>query len=360
MIYLLLVSAFVSISLFEGLVLIVLLYTAYLMLKGEIRPKGILGLPLVMYSVPSFASSVAYYPGKAIERSFFLLSYFYGQRLQGRRELLLRINYTLLAFGFLLIPVLLWKHYTKGEISLLWGGPFEVSNFYSLFFLASLSLLLYKKRPVYVIPAMLFLVVVFFSQRRSTLIGLVLALFMLLWLYRHKLSKRSMLGVTFGVLSLILLLGVFFYYKDPRIRVVFEKGISLETLDEFSSKRLYNLRSGLMVIRDDFKEKNLFAILFGHGINPAERLPYPSVVGGYESVFVVSEFTERGLLGLLGVLWFMFAYFRRLLVYRLDDPLKIPFLLMLCVHLGGIVFTGFWDAMLPLYLIMFRMVEDGS
>ncbi|MEJ7555742.1 MAG: hypothetical protein WKI51_01685, partial [Aquificaceae bacterium] len=86
-----------------------------------------------------------------------------------------------------------------------------------------------------------------------------------------------------------------------------------------------------------------------------------SPVGGvYESIFLLSELIEKGLLGLFAVLWVYYAYFRFLLGFRIEDNvdyLLMPLLLALGSHLVGTVFTFFWDAMLPLYLVLFMVVE---
>ncbi|MDW8237633.1 MAG: hypothetical protein RMJ32_04420, partial [Aquificaceae bacterium] len=63
--------------------------------------------------------------------------------------------------------------------------------------------------------------------------------------------------------------------------------------------------------------------------------------------------------GLLGILILWFRYFGFLFSLRLsrESALLLPFLLMLAWHLFSSVFTHFWDALLPMYLLFFTLAQ---
>jgi hypothetical protein len=66
------------------------------------------------------------------------------------------------------------------------------------------------------------------------------------------------------------------------------------------------------------------------------------------------------IIGLAGILWLCFAYYSFFFSFKIrqrEDFLLLPSLSFLSVLLIGSVFTGFWDAMLPWILLMFRLVE---
>ncbi|MFN7065231.1 MAG: hypothetical protein ACK4OF_03690 [Aquificaceae bacterium] len=168
-------------------------------------------------------------------------------------------------------------------------------------------------------------------------------------------------------LFLSLLVGAIISYnfvqRDVRFQTLYkvitgQVQIDNQTLDTISSLRWANLKAGLEVVRADLKEGNWLSLLIGNGIKPETRRPLKEPAVGYESVFLVSEFIEKGLIGLLALLWLYGRYYLCILRYRLEEPLVIPFLLMPSVMFLGSVFTGFWDALLPLYFLWFRMVEE--
>jgi len=143
--------------------------------------------------------------------------------------------------------------------------------------------------------------------------------------------------------------------------VLGQKPINDETLNHISSYRWEIAKAGVQVVKKDIQERNWLALAIGHGINSGYYLEPKSPVGGvYESIFLLSELIEKGILGLFAVLWVYYAYFRFLLSFRIResmDYLLMPLLLALGSHLVGAVFTFFWDAMLPLYLVLFMVVE---
>jgi len=364
-VYILLISAFVSITLFEALIILYLLYYAYILLKGR-RLGGMLIKPLLLHSASVLVSTILYVPqasGKAIERGLFLLLYGLGGYVERRRELLLNVNRLLIAAGSLLIPVVLYRFYKTGQPAPLWGGWFEVGVLYSIFSLAAVAMFLEFRRFRYFVLFMIFTAFVFLSMRRSGMMGYGLTLLLLLWLLRDRVSRKVLLGV-----ALVLIAGgvgssFILSKKDVRFKTVFEvitgeREINDETLNIISSTRWDIAKAGIEVIKRDLREGNYLPLLIGHGIDSGYYLEPRSPVGGsYESVFLLSEFIEKGALGLLGVLWVMVAYYAYVLRVGLQDFLEIPLLLAPSVLFIGSVFTFFWDALLPLYLFLFRILE---
>jgi hypothetical protein len=268
--------------------------------------------------------------------------------------------------GVLLIPVVIYKFLKTGQPAPLWGGWFEVGMLYSFFSLSALAMLLYTRRVHYLLLFLLFVGFVFFSMRRSAMLGLAITLIFLLYLLRGFVSKKVL---AFVLLSLTLASSLTFgilVEKDPRFAIAWELITGKRTLDNqalntISSLRWEIFKKGLEVLQKDMKEKNYLELLIGHGINSGYYLEPKSPVGGtYESVFLLSELIEKGVLGLAGILWLWFAYysfFFRFKIRQREDFLLLPSLSFLSVLLIGSIFTGFWDAMLPWILIMFRVVE---
>ena len=257
-----------------------------------------------------------------------------------------------------------YKYHYKGTIAPIWGGVFEVSTFYSLFSLSALALFLKTKRLWWLLAFFVFISMVFFSLRRSTILGLVITLLLLVFLLRGVIKLRYMIVIALLSISLGAVFSYNFVKKDARFQAFYkvltgQEKLDNRTLDAISSLRWANLRAGLMVIERDIKEANIVPLLIGHGLKPEERegLYIKSAVG-YESLLFVSEFIEKGLLGLLALLWLYWKYFSFVFRYKLADFLLIPFLLTPSVMFVGSLFTGFWDALLPLYFLWFRMIEQ--
>jgi len=360
---------FLSISLFEGLIIILTAYTFYSIARGGLKPYGRLFFPLLLYAIPTLLSTILYTPshlGKGIERSLFLLVYPLGGKEKLRYEFFKKFNLFLIMAGVLLIPVVIYKFLKTGQPAPLWGGWFEVGLLYSFFSLCALAMFLYTKRVYYLLLFLLFVGFVFFSMRRSAMLGLVITLIFLLYLLRGFVSKKVLafvlLSLTFaGSLTFGILVE-----KDHRFATAWElitgkRALDDQALNSISSLRWEILKKGLEVLQKDIKEKNYLELLVGHGINSGYYLEPKSPMGGtYESVFLLSELIEKGVLGLAGILWLWFAYYSLFFSFKIrqrEDLLLLPSLSFLSVLLIGSIFTGFWDAMLPWILLMFRVVE---
>ena len=358
------VSSFVSITLFEALVILALLYITIIYWKRKKLPKGILFPPLLLHTLPVLLSTALYAPnllGKGIERSVFLLLYLGGSEIRMTERFLYRLNLLLVSIGFLMIPIVLYNYKQKGIASPLWGGIFEVAVFYSLFSLSALALFIKSKRIVWLLAFLLFLFIAFFTLRRSTLLGLIITLFLLLFIIREHIKLRYALAILLFSLFAGGLFSYNFIQKDVRFQTLYkvfvgEASLDQQTLDTISSYRLANLKASLWIIEKDIREGNIVPLLIGHGVKPEERLEVKWGVG-FESFFIFSEFIEKGFLGLLAVLWLYWRYYSFVLRYKIRDFLVIPLLLMPSIMFIGSLFTFFWDALLPLYLLWFGIVE---
>ncbi|MCX8076243.1 MAG: O-antigen ligase family protein [Aquificaceae bacterium] len=362
-------TALISITLFEAVIIILLFYMAFKALRERIRFHGSLLVPLVLHAMVVVSSTLLFHPsqlGKAIERGVFLLAYPFGGFLKADSRALLVFNYFLVLAGLLFLPLTIYKFYKTGQPAMLWGGWFEVGTFYSIFAVASFSLFLYHRRLLYLLILVLFVGTVFMTMRRSAILGLAFALLAFVFLLGKKASKKTLLAVVFilltgFVLSSLLLVRIDFRYATLYEVLTSQRSLNEEALDLILSGRWQIAKAGIEVVKRDLQEGNWLELLIGHGVNSGFYLEPKSPVGGiYESVLPLSEFIEKGLLGLLGVLWVYVAYAKFLLKFRIqgkEDCLLMPLLLSLGIHLVGAVFTFFWDAMLPLFLIMFNLVE---
>jgi len=368
-IYLATVFMLLSISALEGLVIILMAYTFYLIAKGGLKPYGRLLSPLLLHAIPTILSTLLYTPsqtGKAIERSIFLLIYPLGGKEKLGYEFFKRFNQLLIFAGVLLIPVVLYNFYKDGVPAPLWGGVFEVGFLYSFFSISALSMFLFTKRKIYFVLFLIFISFVFASMRRSAIMGLIFTLLLIIYLMRKIVSKKFVIAtLTFIGFSTVITFSVL-VQKDLRFSTMTEvllgkKALNEETLDVISSIRWTIFKAGLEVVKKDLKEGNYLPLLIGHGLNSGYYLEPKSPVGGtYESVFLLSEFIEKGILGLLGILWLWWAYYSYLLKLKLkkeEDILLVPSLSFLSTMLIGSVFTMFWDAMLPWMLLVFRLAE---
>ena len=368
-VYVLLISAFISITLFEALVVLYLMYYAYVLFKRREAFRGRFIKPLSLYSLSVLISTLLYTPqqiGKAVERGPFLFLYGLGARVKGDRELLLNVNRLFITIGVVLIPVVLYKFYKTGQPAPLWGGWFEVGVFYSIFSLSAIGMFLEHRRAGYFFLFVVFTSFVFLSMRRSGMMGYGFTLLLLLWLLRDRVNRKVLLAILLvllaGGVGTFLILST----KDVRFKTTLEvitgrREINEETLNLISTTRWNIAKAGVEVLRKDLREGNYLPLLIGHGINSGYYLQPRSPVGGtYESVLFLSEFIEKGALGLFGILWIMFSYYVYVVRRKLKDFLEIPLLLTPSVLFAGSIFTGFWDALLPLYLFLFRIVEKDD
>lgn len=318
------------------------------------RDKSGLFLPLSLHAISLNLSTLVYAPHGillSMERSLLLFNFSLG-RFFRLNELF--INRLIILTGLMILPYSLYTYLKTSEPSVIWGGWFETGAFYSLFCLSALALFIKSGRISYLFLAFVFAFVVILTARRSSIVALFLIVVISFFMF---FPKRKALTYSFGVFALAIGLSLIVFLKDPRFGSLLD-GFNLSSFDRFSSNRLELALRGLEIISISLKEGRWFSLIFGNGILPGSRLNPPSHVGGtYESVFFISETVEKGLLGLAGILILWVRYFRFLLSVRLsrENALILPFLMMLGWHLLSSVFTHFWDALLPMYLIFFRV-----
>jgi len=370
-IFILTLSAFfsiVSLTPFEEIILLALIFYLYYIIRKREKPSGTLLFPLLLSTAPTIISTALYAPQHlsiAIEMLLFMFIYPIGAYVKPSSSFYYRMNLFLISMGFILMPVALYKYYETGMIASIWGEVFRVAIFYSIFSLSALALFLQKRNPFYLFAFFIFISLVFFSARRATLIGFLITLLIFIFLVRRIIKVKYLLV---GFLSFSLIAGFFSYYlikNDARFGTLYKvitgkEAISDKTLNDISSKRWAILKAGVEVIKKDVSEERWINLLIGHGLAPGYRLEPPSpVIANYESIIFISELIERGVLGLLGMLFVFFRYYSFVIRFPLDkSPLLTPFLLTLSVHLIGSIFSYFWNALLPLYLVWFRLAEE--
>ena len=382
-ILLLTISIFISISVFEILLALGLIYTVYTLLKDK-NLSGKFSFPIFIYAADTLISTFIFnrqFFVKSIEEGFFQFIYFF--KVKNINFLWLRnsIIKAFIFFGIILIPVAIYRYLHEGKTLLLWGSSFETGHFYAVFSIVSFlaGLYFYKQNRKELSYLFFFLMIVFsfiviFSFRRTAFLEFVIGLFLIgIVLYKNKILKTK------EFVSLLVFLVVFsvadytfMSYKDYRfqqLNKVLKKSDSLEKdLNLITSSRYVIFLDAIDIIKTDIKEKNWINILIGHGIRCGSYLPHKhdkewKIYGRerYESVFLISEFIERGLIGLFAILWIFFSAFKflfRIKVSNMEEGLFIIFLVPLILHLIGITFTFFWDALLPLYFLLFKVGEE--
>jgi hypothetical protein len=364
-------AAFVSISLFEITAGLYLFYFALRGVRERKKPSGILLTPLILYSVPTLASTALFSPAylmNAFGQAIFPFLYVGKDYCGSADRLFLKINRLLVVIGVLTIPVIAYKFFVLNRISPLWGGPFVIGVFYTFFALAALSLLLYSRHSIYLFFFVVFAALIFFSTKRAPVIGFVFALILFSVINRRFIDKKVFLLAASGVLLISLVTFMVLVRADVRFRTFYNvatgrQQLNSKTLDNITSIRWTLLQRGVQVIATDIRDGRAVNLLIGHGLRPAQNLQPKAPPGytSYESVFFISEFIERGVIGLLGILLLCVRYFvfvGRFVVRRKEDYLRLPFLLQPAALFAGMIFTGFWDATLPLYLLLFGLLEN--
>ncbi|NPA33175.1 MAG: hypothetical protein GXO04_06070 [Aquificae bacterium] len=368
-------GALISITLFEALVVLALL-VAFLDVLKERQAGGALRTGVLLYGFSTLAGTLLFFPRmfhKALEEGLFQFVYFLKipkDTAKRFSDIFLKI---LVVSGLILLPVALFRYAREGEPKLIWGGSFEAGFFFGLFALGSFLLSVRESSSKRLFFAFLFLLfggMVFLSARRSMMLAFVfMFLLVVLILVRSGVLSRRVLAL-FGLLVFLISAGGYAWLseRDARFRTLNEillgkRELTYETLNVISSKRAGLFLDGLEVLREDIREGRLLELLFGHGVRAGAYLPHKHAhrAERYESVFLLSELIERGVLGLLGILLIYVAYFRTLSGFRVRDVGDLGVLalfLPLGLHLIQTVFTYFWDALLPLYLVLFRAGES--
>lgn len=367
LILLLILTAYLSISAFEVVVVGGLLYTIYKLIKKEISLKGTLTTPLIVYTAATIAGNLIYnlpMIGRAIEEGVFQFLYLLKDKFSLDLKDFEKINLFIITVGLVSSIVAIGKFYFTGQLSPIWGGPFEVGTFFAVFAISSLGMYFYTGRKVYLIFFVYFSAFVFLSTKRNSMVGYLFTLGLFIFLYRKLISKKVMITVLSTVLVVSVTTISYLYQKDYRFKAMVEVVSSPDDkqLDKALSSRWTLFWQGVEVIKRDIKDGNVVALLVGHGVFPGARLEPKSVNGTtYESVIFISELTSRGLIGLLGIMMLMFYYYSFL--FKLKDKVEqkdavvLSVMMPLSVLFAGSIFSVFWDALMPLYFLMFGLGE---
>ena len=369
-------SAYLSISVFEAVLILFLLYEIYLIAKRQIKLNGHLKLPLFMIITPSILSSAIY--GKpheiigALNQTFFNITYFAKDLFTPSYKLFKKVNYTIVLFCSIEAVVTIYN-YSKGTEKPIWGGVFEIGIIFALGSLSSFTLFLLekdiKRKIIFFMLFILFTFLVFVTGKRNPILG-ILASYFVYFVILLKMSNISKKWI-YGMISIFLILSIGGTYyavkKFPKYKLMFEfvfqgKELTQELINEFSSSRWEIGKKGIEVIKKDIENRNILPLLIGHGYAAGERLDPSSPVGrSYESIFLISELINLGLIGLIGIIFLMYRFFKFAITVKLSEFNKIiglPFLVFPAYFLVGGIFSGMWDAILPLYFLMFGIAEN--
>ena len=152
-------------------------------------------------------------------------------------------------------------------------------------------------------------------------------------------------------------------FKTLNNVIMGKEPLNYQTLNRISSARVGIGYDAVKIIQNDIKEGNYINLLIGHGVRSGYYLPHersPKTWVKYESVFILSEFIEKGIVGLIAELFIIFIAFKTFLTVKIrgnTDIIALGLFIPLLIHIIGSVFTFFWDALLPLYLLLFKLGE---
>ncbi|WP_457601520.1 hypothetical protein [Hydrogenivirga sp.] len=367
----------ISITLHHGLVALSALVAIYsVLIKSKSPGKTLLLNPIHLFNLATVASAVLYMPEKirvALSSSFLRYSYIAPFLADFNRSFFMRINSVLVLEGLILIPVFLYNLYFNDKLKLLWGNMFKIVEMYSLFFLAAITLALYKRSWFYWALSLIFLVVILVPARRSETLGLMLTVFLIMFVYLryHKTYVKYALGIMLALI--ITAAGGFIYMVEVRqdyrfvtlVKVIKgEAELNDKTLNAISTTRWGNLKNALEVIRKDIEGKNWVPLLIGHGIYSAQKLnppPYTKGLTFYESIVFVQEFIQRGVLGVLAMLFIFYRSIKFLLKLDMGDTtnvLLIPLAGYLVFYNLSTFFTPYVNSTYPVALLMFGIAES--
>ncbi len=374
--FLLILLAFISISVFEIFVVIGVLWAFYEFFKSR-KIEGVLKFPVLVFGGVSVLSTVFFAPkmiSKSIEEGIFQFLYFL--KIKADRDLAFKLTIFFIIIGILLLPVVFYKYYRFSQPIPVWGSTFETGQFYGMFAVMSAFLGFYfykekdKKFILFAFLSMLFFVILVLTHRRSPLLGFMISGYLsFIVLYLNGYMKKLLFWGANIFLS-VLIIGGYFYLSKTDVRfqtlndiLLGKKEISFNNLNRISSARVGIGIDAVNIIKEDIKQGNWLNLLIGHGVRSGYYLPHkytPKTFGKYESIFIISELIEKGIIGLIAILGIFFLVFKRFVTVKIKEPFDVVALglfVPLLIHLVGSVFTFFWDALLPMYLLLFKIGE---
>ncbi len=357
-------SCFFSITVYEGLIILLLFITAFLIIKNRYIFNGYFLLPISMFSFPQIIST-ALFNMKAIHKAFehglFGFIYLLVPFLKVDYKDFERINKVILFAGYISLGYIIYSYFQNSKLLFLRGTLFELAMFSCMFAAVSLSMYFYTKNRWYLFLFVLFSILVFASARRSYMIAYILVIFLMLYVFRNLISRSTL----YFMLAFCFLITVSTVYiltnKDKRFQHFYEvvtgkRKLDWRTFNIITTTRGYKFKRGIEKLRKSWQEGKYITLLIGHGIEKYKPyLPPP-----YESIFLMSEFIEKGAIGLLGILLFFYRYFKiffKFSIRKKEDILIVPSLIIPSINIGATIFNVFWNATLPLYILLLGMVE---
>ena len=362
---------FLSITIFEVFVVIYLLVLLYDEIKNR-NLKGILTAPIFTYIIPGLISSILFNISKinhAIEELVFMLLYLEKNYLNiDYIAFAKKLNLYLSFLGLPLSLIAFYNFKTKGYEMILFGGAFDSGFIFSMIAFSSLGLFLYKKgskRFLFLGLFFLYAFMVVLSTKRSDLLGFLAGLSVFISASLGSYSKKIILSIA-AVSILILSVGGFYVFrKDPRfdvvVKIIKHEKITQKELNTVSSLRYKIMIHAFRIIENDIKDKNIPAILIGHGVRSGLKLDPSLGLEKFESFEAISEYIEKGLIGLIGLVWFYWRVLKfsfGLKAIKPEDFLFVSFVSTMVYQLFGSLFTFFWSLYLPLILLLFGIAEN--
>jgi hypothetical protein len=377
------IASFFSISVFQGLFALALILSIPLWFKHfkETFTGKFLTIPLLGHlSVITLASllflRVKEQWRRLIEQDFFSFTYFVPF-LWEKEKLERFLNWVAvgsLFAGLLLSLKLFYSYYFQHYIKGFWGGNFIIGNLLALTFFYALTLIFKKQSKLLKLFALLVLILsavaVALPAERSVLLGFVFSILLYTVAVFSLLSKKWKLILT-GILSVSLLTGGYFVYKQPKVQywlhLIQKEGINERTLNSVSSGRVGIAKSAWELVEKAWKERDYIKFLIGWGYGPQKQYKnapgyHKQVLNEYESFVFLTEFINGGLINIIFILWFYIASFvLTLKVLRNRDSklylLKVSTLSAFWVNMIYHLFTLFWVPINAVYLLLFAVVE---
>lgn len=380
---LLTVSAIVSISLFEALWTLAILWAIFefrrhprdLVIKKN-HPRFWIGLWVLTYSLTTAVASLPDMPkvglgefwGKIWERGFYvwiLPATWVLSRQWKPKDWVPKLWWLHLGVSIVMGMVWFARWILKKDVwTLGWWGIFEIAQWFGiwalLWFIQAgrwVTCRHWLKASLGLIMGLFLLSVTIFSGRRSCLMGFVGAAF---WYWTPQLKKKSERLVFFLGLIAVVILFVFWHRHDPRWEILnhFMTGkVSFsEMLTSFSSSRWTIAQHAWDVWITWWKNADVFRLLLGGGLWVGLYNPIgPSLSGMFfESLVFISETLERGLVGFfLIVVAYGWVLIRGWQMRSQNWP-HAWLGLFLLNHLFVALHTTWWDALLPYFLILWE------
>jgi hypothetical protein len=362
---------FISITIFEAFVVIYLLVLLYDEIKNK-NLKGILTAPIFTYITPGLISSILFNISKinhAIEELVFMLLYLAKNYLDiDYLAFAKKINFYFCLIGIPLTIVGLYNIKLKGYEMLLFGGAFDAGFIFSILAFSSIGIFLYKKdwkRFLFLGLFLVYTLMVVLSTKRSDLLGFLAGLSVFVSASLGSYSKKLVLSILTASVLVLSIGGFYVFRKDPRfdviVKILKHEQITTKELNTVSSLRYKIMIHAFRVIDKDIQDKNILAILIGHGVRSGLKLDPKLGLEKFESFEGLSEYIEKGLIGLIGLVWFYWRVLKfsfSLKAFKQEDFLFIPFVATMVYQLFGSLFTFFWSLYLPLILLLFGIAEN--